>query len=1080
LREGGKGKEQGLGKFHTFLGKLLAASCIMVFVVAVFSVGRVFVVAGPLSSGDWIITGIESYSDQTIVLNGNLIVENGGNLTFRRVTLKLNCTYGGQYGITVGGKFYVLEGSIITSVDSAKGYLFSVGGSTFRMSHSELHYCGWGSSWGTSGIHIMSDDAVVEYSLISHNIEGISVASSGVVVRNNNITANEGSGIVVGREGINPIIYNNYISWNKESGISVGGGAIPAIYNNTITSNQDGISSYSYSNPVILNNTISANLGIGVYCFDHSSGMIQSNTITANQINGIHCEVSNPTIQYNNISQNNGCGICTVGACSPIISTNVITSNGWAGINPHSGSSPMIEGNIIMKNRVGIFCVPNASGTISGNTIMENLDGGIRCHGSSNPTIQGNNITANKGIGIGCDNSNPTIQRNNITCHFPAPDLGWGAGILCYNNSAGTIKENSITHNSNGITCCEHSNPSIDGNSLRNNSNVGVACLNNSSPTIRGNNITDNGGGISLEHSNAIVRENVITSSNGTGIYGGWCSPIIQGNSITLNKEYGVVFKPNCTGIIQGNIIENNLGDGIHLGDGCDTLIKENKITSNNRSGIVIGGYSSPTVERNSIEANGVGIQVDSYSTPTIQANMIKANGPGVSFVKWSNGTLQGNRITSNEVGIFLYHFCCPIIQGNIIDHNTGDGVHCEDKSNPEIHNNDIYSNGGYGVQNNDPSITINATKNYWGSASGPVQLPPDTTDPEEVSQYVLYDPWLTEFILIVEITNPLSDETVSATVTVSANVRAINGVHRVEFYIDELRYTDFDSPYEWSWDTTQYAETSHTIWVLVFDVFGLENKVSRTVFVDNTSPTVLVKEPQSGITYYGMVTISVNATDNREVSDVRVKVDNGAWLIMVYNPTNSFWEYNFNTTTLSDAQHNVMVLALDKAGNPATTSISILTDNAPPTLTIQHPQSGITVGLTLTVTTQASDISGVSRVEFYLGQVLVSTVNFAPYQWAWDTTKYPNGEYTITVKAYDTIGNVKSRDITVTVNNVEVPWLQANLLTIIQVVIGIGGLALAVVTYWSRTREKRKKKKIEKKKEKANVSPQKDSGKED
>jgi hypothetical protein len=96
------------------------------------------------------------------------------------------------------------------------------------------------------------------------------------------------------------------------------------------------------------------------------------------------------------------------------------------------------------------------------------------------------------------------------------------------------------------------------------------------------------------------------------------------------------------------------------------------------------------------------------------------------------------------------------------------------------------------------------------------------------------------------------------------------------------------------------------------------------------------------------------------------------------------------------------------------------------------------------------------------------------PYQWAWDTTKYPNGVYTITVKAYDTIGNVKTRDITVTVNNVEVPWLQANLLTIAQVAIGLGGLTLAIVTYWSRTRDKRKKKKTTKKKEQQMSLPKK------
>lgn len=113
------------------------------------------------------------------------------------------------------------------------------------------------------------------------------------------------------------------------------------------------------------------------------------------------------------------------------------------------------------------------------------------------------------------------------------------------------------------------------------------------------------------------------------------------------------------------------------------------------------------------------------------------------------------------------------------------------------------------------------------------------------------------------------------------------------------------------------------------------------------------------------------------------------------------------------------------------------------------------------------------------MGNTLVNTLATVPYQWAWDTTKYPNGAYTIIVEAYDTIGNVKSRDVTVTVNNVEVPWLQANWLTIVQVAIGLGGLTVAIVSFWSRTRDK-KKKTTRNKETATNVPPQGNSDQEE
>jgi len=216
--------------------------------------GRRFVFAGTHLNGDWVVTGTESYYGEVFVLNGNLIVENDGNLTFSKVTLKMNCAYDGQFNITVkhGGRFYVLNGSIITSVDPDNEYAFVVcDGSTFRMNHSKLHECGW--AWPeyekTAGLSIRSGDAIVENSLISHSWNGINVLSDGVVVCDNNVTANNNDGIVVCR--CNSSIYNNYLSWNKRNGMEIQDCNGSIIYNNTVTSNSaDGIK-IPGSNPII-------------------------------------------------------------------------------------------------------------------------------------------------------------------------------------------------------------------------------------------------------------------------------------------------------------------------------------------------------------------------------------------------------------------------------------------------------------------------------------------------------------------------------------------------------------------------------------------------------------------------------------------------------------------------------------------------------------------------------------------------------------------------------------------------------------------------------------------------------------
>jgi parallel beta-helix repeat protein len=459
-----------------------------------------FVVGGPPSSGDWIVNGKESYSDQTIVLNGNLIVENGGNLTFRKVTLKMNCTYDAQYRIEVraGGKFYVLDGSVITAVDHEKEFLFDVhGGTIFRMNSSELHECGIED--GGSGLRISyAEEVVIENSLLSNNWYAIMCSNC------------------------NPVIRNNNISWNRFEAVSLDH-SNGTIEGNHIENNGAGIRGDYYCSPVVRGNTVVKN-GIGIHFYNNCSPIIQNNTLTANE-NCIMCVNSNPTIQSNDITANNNSGISL------------------------SNSNPTIQDNNISQNAEGI-----------------RLDW-------SKPLIQNNAISSNRRCGIEAYNSNATIKGNNITGHFPAPDWGWGSGILCFNNSAGAIEENSIAYNFIGITCYWYSSPSIDGNRIISNECHGVTCSNNSNPTIRG-------------------------------------------NTISQNNETGIIAGFDCTGIIQGNVIAENKV-GIELGgNSLNNVVYHNNFLNNteqttSRGPLNVwdnGAEGNYWSDYNGVDSNGDGI----------------------------------------------------------------------------------------------------------------------------------------------------------------------------------------------------------------------------------------------------------------------------------------------------------------------------------------------------------------------------------------------------------------------------------------------------------------------------------------
>ena len=84
-----------------------------------------------------------------------------------------------------------------------------------------------------------------------------------------------------------------------------------------------------------------------------------------------------------------------------------------------------------------------------------------------------------------------------------------------------------------------------------------------------------------------------------------------------------------------------------------------------------------------------------------------------------------------------------------------------------------------------------------------------------------------------VSITSPSNNATVSSTVTVTANASDNVGVSTVQFQIDgnNVGSADTSSPYNFSWDTTSYANGSHALVAIAKDAAG-NSALSATVNV--------------------------------------------------------------------------------------------------------------------------------------------------------------------------------------------------------------------------------------------------------
>jgi hypothetical protein len=170
----------------------------------------------------------------------------------------------------------------------------------------------------------------------------------------------------------------------------------------------------------------------------------------------------------------------------------------------------------------------------------------------------------------------------------------------------------------------------------------------------------------------------------------------------------------------------------------------------------------------------------------------------------------------------------------------------------------------------------------------------------------------------------------------------------------------------------------------------------------DTTPPTVSAAESGSS----GSIALSANASDNVGVTKVEFYVDN----VLKATSTSSPYQASIDSTTLSNSTHSLVAKAYDAAGNVGTSSavsfsVSNSTggDTTPPTVSASESGSAGTI----TLSANATDNVGVTKVEFYVDNVLKSTSTATPYQSTLDSTTLSNSTHSLVAKAYDAAGNV-------------------------------------------------------------------------
>jgi len=333
----------------------------------------------------------------------------------------------------------------------------------------------------------------------------------------------------------------------------------------------------------------------------------------------------------------------------------------------------------------------------------------------------------------------------------------------------------------------------------------------------------------------------------------------IQG--IGLSGRSFAVYYTESTGTIndctvspnqKGNM--NNLGIRAHLNstlsvENC-TVLNYGRIGIYIRTGTTLNAVSNKLIGQIYTDADGdyvsYGIEVEDLqyaSHATIRYNEIY-NHDHTGNPTWSSAgiivdTWRYYQVTSEN--------CSAIIEYNNI-HDNMLGVQIVPNENIHMNRNKIHHHSSHGAVS-DPYwdgttyvyYNLDAENNWWGDPTGPFH-PTENPDGlgDEITDYVLFEPWIEHSDPIVNITTPENGflyvnfrdiivfklpfftNLIIGKIEVEADAPdCLFGMDRVEFYVDDvLQTTDYTEPYSWTWDELELL-FFYTIKVVAYDNAG-------------------------------------------------------------------------------------------------------------------------------------------------------------------------------------------------------------------------------------------------------------------
>ena len=523
---------------------------------------------------------------------------------------------------------------------------------------------------------------------------------------------------------------------------------------------------------------------------------------------------------------------------------------------------------------VGQNGVTSGSGTQADPYIIENWD-----------------INASSADGIHIENTDVYFIIRNSVIHDGCNNYNYG--IQFWNVLNGKIDNANSYHNFFGIYLWVSSNNNITDCNVYNNS-YGIGLDYPANNKLRNNVLNNNTYNFGVYGSDiSYYYQDVDTSNtiNGKPIY-----YIIEQKGLVFDETMSIGYLGliSCSNIIMRNLTLNNNIQGILLLNTTYSTITNCAVYNNSWYGIYLSSSSNNAITNCNVYNNGDGIRLyDSSNNNITNCDVYNNSDYGIELDESSNNNIITNcNVYNNSCGgIMLYYYSDNNQITNCTVYNNDYGIYLYGylygSSNTEVHYNNIYNNTDYGISNwnTESQYVVNATNNWWGSASGPYH---STTNPsgngDNVSNNVIYNPWLTApwtgastqpTLTITVNANPItvnSSEASTITITVTNSTTPISGATINLISNNSGSFSSVTDNGDGTYTATFTAPSVTTQTVCRITANGTKtgytnssNYIDVTVnpVVGNHAPIVnSITANPTGVTASGTVAITVDATD--------------------------------------------------------------------------------------------------------------------------------------------------------------------------------------------------------------------------